>query len=675
VNRLKDSTSPYLLQHAGNPVDWWPWTEEAFAEAARRDVPVMLSVGYAACHWCHVMAHESFEDPETARLLNQHVVAVKVDREERPDVDSVYMTATQAMTGQGGWPMTVFMTPEKEPFFAGTYFPRDRFQQLILGVAQAWRDQRDGVTGQARHVATALAENQAAVTRALREAGPGGDAGTRFRDVTAASVSALERDYDAAEGGFGRAPKFPPSMVLEFLLRYHRRTGAPAALRMAEGTCEAMARGGLYDQLLGGFARYSTDSAWVVPHFEKMLYDNALLARVYLNLCRATGSELARRVALETCTWLVHDMRTPDGGLAASLDADSEGEEGKFYVWRPAELNAVLGPEDGEFAAQVFGVTPTGTFERGASVLQRRAEPADTGRLDRVRRALLAAREQRVHPGQDDKVVAAWNGLAISALAECSLAFAQPHLLQAAHIAATLLAEVHLQGSKLMRTSRGGYAGDTEGVLEDYACVAEGFLVLSGVTGEARWLTLAGRLLDTALEAFGDGAGGFYDTAADGESLIFRPADAADDATPSGTFAMAGALLSYAALTGSARHRETAEAALGVLPAIAARYPRAAGAGLAVAEAWLAGPAEIAVVGYEDDERTRILHQTALYAAPPGTVLALGDGDPRTTETVPLLAGRRQVDGVPAAYVCRSFTCLAPVTTPEQLAELLARPY
>jgi len=675
VNRLKDSTSPYLLQHADNPVDWWPWTEEAFAEAARRDVPVMLSVGYAACHWCHVMAHESFEDPETARLLNQHVVAVKVDREERPDVDSVYMTATQAMTGQGGWPMTVFMTPEKEPFFAGTYFPRDRFQQLILGVAQAWRDQRDGVTGQARHVATALAENQAAVTRALREAGPGGDAGTRFRDVTAASVSALERDYDAAEGGFGRAPKFPPSMVLEFLLRYHRRTGAPAALRMAEGTCEAMARGGLYDQLLGGFARYSTDSAWVVPHFEKMLYDNALLARVYLNLCRATGSELARRVALETCTWLVHDMRTPDGGLAASLDADSEGEEGKFYVWRPAELNAVLGPEDGEFAAQVFGVTPTGTFERGASVLQRRAEPADTGRLDRIRRALLAAREQRVHPGQDDKVVAAWNGLAISALAECSLAFAQPHLLQAAHIAATLLAEVHLQGSKLMRTSRGGYAGDTEGVLEDYACVAEGFLVLSGVTGEARWLTLAGRLLDTALEAFGDGAGGFYDTAADGESLIFRPADAADDATPSGTFAMAGALLSYAALTGSARHREAAEAALGVLPAIAARYPRAAGAGLAVAEAWLAGPAEIAVVGYEDDERTRILHQTALYAAPPGTVLALGDGDPRTTETVPLLAGRRQVDGVPAAYVCRSFTCLAPVTTPEQLAELLARPY
>jgi uncharacterized protein len=674
VNRLKDSTSPYLLQHADNPVDWWPWCDQAFEEAARRDVPVLLSVGYAACHWCHVMAHESFEDPPTAALLNEHAVAIKVDREERPDVDSVYMTATQAMTGQGGWPMTVFMTPDKEPFFAGTYLPRDRFQQLILGVARAWRDERDGVTGQARHVATALAQNAAEITRALR--GPGldreGDAGPRFREVTEASAAALENDYDAVDGGFGRAPKFPPSMVLEFLLRYHQRTRDPAALRMAEGTCEAMARGGMYDQLLGGFARYSTDRAWVVPHFEKMLYDNALLARVYLNLWRVTGSELARRVALETCTWMVHDMRTPEGGLAASLDADSEGEEGKFYVWRPAELTAVLGPQDGEFAARDFGVTQAGTFERGASVLQRRVDPDDPDRFDRIKRALLAAREQRVHPGRDDKVVAAWNGLAISALAECSLAFGEPHLLQTARDAASLLAEVHLKGTKLMRTSRGGYAGDSEGVLEDYACVAEGFAVLSGITGEPQWLTLAGRLLDTALDAFGDGAGGFYDTAADGESLIFRPADAADNATPSGTFAMAGALLSHAALTGSARHREAAEAALGVLPAIAARYPRAAGAGLSVAEAWLAGPAEIAVVGYEDDERTRLLHQAALNAAPPGAVLALGDG---ALETVPLLVGRRQVDGVPAAYVCRNFTCQAPVTTAQELRAVLAVPW
>src|SRR3984957_17315982 len=393
MNRLKDSTSPYLLQHAGNPVDWWPWCDEAFAEAARRDVPVMLSVGYAACHWCHVMAHESFEDPETAALLNEHVVAVKVDREERPDVDSVYMTATQAMTGQGGWPMTVFMTPDQEPFFCGTYFPRDTFRQLIANVAQAWGTQRDGVTGQARQVAAALAGNAAQVTRALRGAGPGS---AQFQQVTDVSVRALEQGYDAAEGGFGQAPKFPPSMVAEFLLRFGRRPGPPAALAMAEGPCEAMARGGMYDQLAGGFARYSTDSAWVIPHFEKMLYDNALLARVYLNLWRVTGSELGRRVADETCAWLVDELGTPEGGFAASLDADSEGEEGKYYVWRPAELDAVLGPQDGEFAAAVFGVTQARTFERGTSVLQRRAEPADAdaGRLDRVRQALLAARRR-----------------------------------------------------------------------------------------------------------------------------------------------------------------------------------------------------------------------------------------------------------------------------------------
>ena len=357
VNRLKDSTSPYLLQHADNPVDWWPWCDEAFAEAARRDVPVMLSVGYAACHWCHVMAHESFEDPETAAVLNEHVVAVKVDREERPDVDAVYMTATQAMTGQGGWPMTVFMTPDKEPFFCGTYYPRDYFRQLVLNISQAWRDQRDDVTGRARHVATALAENAAATAAALR--GSGGELDAVFRQAADVAVQGLSRDYDAARGGFGAAPKFPPSMVLEFLLRHHERTGAvllggttpraprePVALQLAEGTCEAMARGGMYDQLGGGFARYSVDAGWVVPHFEKMLYDNALLARVYAHLWRRTGSALARRVAEQTCDWMLRELRTAEGGIAASLDADSEGEEGKFYVWTPAELRAVLGPED-----------------------------------------------------------------------------------------------------------------------------------------------------------------------------------------------------------------------------------------------------------------------------------------------------------------------------------------
>jgi uncharacterized protein len=667
VNRLKDATSPYLLQHADNPVDWWPWCDEAFAEAARRDVPVMLSVGYAACHWCHVMAHESFEDPETAALLNENMVPVKVDREERPDVDAVYMTATQAMTGQGGWPMTVFMTPDKEPFFTGTYFPRDYFRQLVLNVSRAWRGQRDGVTGQAKQIVAALAENAAATARALRA--PLEASAAPLREIAEAAVAGLGDDYDAARGGFGGAPKFPPSMVLEFLLRYHQRTGASEALLMAGATCEAMARGGMYDQLGGGFARYSVDAGWVVPHFEKMLYDNALLARVYAHLWRRTGSELARRVAEETCEWMLRELRTRDGGLASSLDADSEGEEGRFYVWRPAELRSVLGPDDGQFAAEVFSVTAEGTFEHGASVLQFREDPADAARLARVRAALLAARDGRVRPGRDDKVVAAWNGLAVSALAECGLLLGRPDFIAAAADAASLLAGLHLAGGRLIRTSRDGVAGNTAGTLEDYACVAAGFLALCGVSGEPRWMTLAGELLDSALAAFGDGSGGFYDTAADGEALIFRPADPPDNATPSGTFAVADALLGYSALTGSARHRQAAEGALGVLPGIAARYPRAAGTGLSVAEALLAGPAEIAVVGPADDERTRELHFTALHAAPPGAVLALGDG---AEAGVPLLEGRGLVGGAPAAYVCRQFTCRAPVTTSEQLAEALA---
>jgi uncharacterized protein YyaL (SSP411 family) len=675
VNRLKDSTSPYLLQHADNPVDWWPWCDEAFAEAARRDVPVMLSVGYAACHWCHVMAHESFEDPETAAVLNEHVVAVKVDREERPDVDAVYMTATQAMTGQGGWPMTVFMTPDAEPFFTGTYYPRDYFRQLVLNISQAWRDQRDDVTGRARHVATVLAENAAATAAALRgQHGQHGELDAMFRQAADVAMRGLSQDYDAARGGFGAAPKFPPSMVLEFLLRHHERTGSENALQLAEGTCEAMARGGMYDQLGGGFARYSVDADWVIPHFEKMLYDNALLARVFAHLWRRTGSALARRVAEQTCDWMLRELRTAEGGLAASLDADSEGEEGKFYVWTPAQLAEVLGPEDAEFAAEAFHVTQAGTFEHGTSVLQLRSDPEDASRLRRVRDALLAARAGRVRPGRDDKVVAAWNGLGVSALAECGLLFARPDLTAAARDAAALLADVHMTGGRLVRTSRDGAAGGTAGALDDYACAAEGFLTLSGVTGEARWLDLAGQLLEVALGSFGDGQGGFYDTAAEDEALIFRPADPADNATPSGASAVAGALLGYSALTGSARHREAAGAALGVLPGIAARYPRAAGMGLAVAEAWLSGPAEIAVVGGPDDERTRTLHQTALHAAPPGAVLALGDGTPETPSAIPLLEGRGLVDGAPAAYVCRQFTCQAPVTTPSELTEVLSRP-
>ncbi|HEY6479034.1 MAG TPA: DUF255 domain-containing protein, partial [Streptosporangiaceae bacterium] len=401
ADRLAGATSPYLLQHAANPVDWWPWSDAAFAAAAERDVPVLLSVGYSACHWCHVMAHESFEDEQTAALMNEHLVAIKVDREERPDVDAIYMSATQAMTGQGGWPMTAFLTPDREPFYCGTYFPRPQFQRLVLGVTKAWRDDRAGVTEQARQIAAALAEQSGATgeylvgdgaaAAYLAEAGAAGAgligaepdeaalAAARLTAATAAAVSTLAGEYDSIRGGFGGAPKFPPSMVLEFLLRHSERTGPAGrqALEMAAGTAAAMARGGLYDQLAGGFARYSTDADWVVPHFEKMLYDNALLARVYTHLWRLTGDELAGRVARETCAWMIDELRTAEGGFAAALDADSEGVEGKFYVWTPDELTAELGPADGAYAAGLFGVTAAGTFEHGASVLQLPADPAD----------------------------------------------------------------------------------------------------------------------------------------------------------------------------------------------------------------------------------------------------------------------------------------------------------
>ncbi|MEO3814046.1 thioredoxin domain-containing protein [Sphaerisporangium sp. B11E5] len=649
MNRLRDATSPYLLQHAGNPVDWHEWGAEAFAEARRRDVPLLISVGYSACHWCHVMAHESFEDPATARMMNDGFVNVKVDREERPDVDAVYMNATTAMTGHGGWPMTVFATPEGHPFYAGTYFPRQQFQRLLSAVSQAWTQDREGVLAQGGKVVAAL--DEAAL--------PSGAAPTA--EVTEQAVRDLAASFDPRRGGFGGAPKFPPSMVLEFLLRH----GTEDATEMAAVTLEAMARGGIYDQLGGGFARYSVDADWVVPHFEKMLYDNALLMRVYAHWWRATGSPLARRVVLETAGWLLREMRTPEGGFASALDADSEGEEGRFYVWTPTQLREVLGPERGAWAASVFGVTDAGTFEHGTSVLQLSADPEDQGMLDDTRAELFAARSARVRPGRDDKVVAAWNGLAVAALAEAGALLRRPDLIDAARGAAELIDTLHIDGARLRRTSKDGRVGRNAGVLEDYADVAEGFLTLYGVTGEARWFERAEALLGTVLDRFADGDGGFYDTPDDGERLFQRPRDATDGATPSGRFAAAGALLTYSALTGSSRHRAAAEEALGMVSALAPRHARFAGWGLAVTEAALSGPVEVAITGAPDDPRTAALHRAALMSGVPGLVIALGDGD------VPLMRGRGLVGGEPAAYVCRNFACRLPVTTPADLTKEL----
>ncbi|MFE6405797.1 thioredoxin domain-containing protein [Streptomyces sp. NPDC057837] len=674
-NRLAHETSPYLLQHADNPVDWWPWSAEAFEEARKRNVPVLLSVGYSSCHWCHVMAHESFEDQETAEYLNAHYVSVKVDREERPDVDAVYMEAVQAATGHGGWPMTVFLTPDAEPFYFGTYFPpaprqgMPSFRQVLQGVRQAWEERRDEVTEVAGKIVRDLAGREISY----------GDAQTPGEQELAQALLALTREYDPQRGGFGGAPKFPPSMVLEFLLRHHARTGAEGALQMAADTCERMARGGLYDQLGGGFARYSVDRDWVVPHFEKMLYDNALLCRVYAHLWRATGSELARRVALETADFMVRELRTPEGGFASALDADSDDGTGKhvegaYYVWTPAQLREVLGEQDAELAARYFGVTEEGTFEHGQSVLQLPLQDGlfDAEKITSIRERLLAARSRRPAPGRDDKVVAAWNGLAIAALAETGAYFDRPDLVEAARAAADLLVRLHLdEQARLTRTSKDGHAGVNAGVLEDYADVAEGFLALASVTGEGVWLEFAGFLLDHVLVRFTDPeSGAMFDTASDAERLIRRPQDPTDNAAPSGWTAAAGALLSYAAHTGSAPHRTAAEQALGVVKALGPRVPRFIGWGLAVAEAVLDGPREVAIVGPSlGDEGTRALHRTALLGTAPGAVVAVGSPG---SEEFPLLSDRPLVGGEPAAYVCRNFTCDAPTTEVERLRAVLS---
>ncbi|MFJ4830336.1 thioredoxin domain-containing protein [Streptomyces sp. NPDC088747] len=670
MNRLAGVTSPYLLQHAENPVDWWPWTPEAFEEARRRDVPVLLSVGYSACHWCHVMAHESFEDEATAAYLNEHFVSVKVDREERPDVDAVYMEAVQAATGQGGWPMTVFLTADAEPFYFGTYFPptprhgMPSFRQVLEGVRGAWTERRGEVDEVAEKIVRDLAGRELSY----------GDATVPGEEELAGALLGLTREYDAQHGGFGGAPKFPPSMVLEFLLRHHARTGSEGALQMAADTAERMARGGIYDQLGGGFARYSVDRAWVVPHFEKMLYDNALLCRVYAHLWRSTGSELARRVALETADFMVRELRTDEGGFASALDADSDDgkgghAEGAYYVWTPAQLTDVLGA-DAELAARHFGVTEEGTFEEGASVLQLPEQDGefDAERIEAVRSRLLAARNERPAPGRDDKVVAAWNGLAVAALAETGAYFGRPDLVEAAIGAADLLVRLHMDDrARLARTSKDGQAGANAGVLEDYADVAEGFLALAGVTGEGVWLEFAGFLLDHVLAQFTDSASGaLYDTAADAERLIRRPQDPTDNATPSGWSAAAGALLSYAAQTGAEPHRTAAERALGVVKALGPRVPRFTGWGLAVAEALVDGPREIAVVGPAEDPATGELHRAALLGTAPGAVVAVGTAD---SDELPLLAGRPLVGGLPSAYVCRNFTCDAPTSDVQRLRE------
>jgi len=656
ANRLARSTSPYLLQHAENPVDWQEWCEEAFAEARRRDVPVLLSVGYSACHWCHVMAHESFEDEGVAAAVNAEFVAIKVDREERPDIDAIYMSATNAMTGQGGWPMTCFLTPAGEPFLCGTYFPKHSFLHLLAGVSEAWRDRREEVIASGSHIVEAL--------RAATGNGAGGPLGPVELERAEHMLAA---GYDGRHGGFGGAPKFPPSMTLEFLVRHWARTGSEPAKAMAEGTCEAMARGGMYDQLAGGFARYSVDAGWVVPHFEKMLYDNAQLLRVYLHVWRATGSLLAERISRQTADFMLSGLGTAQNGFASALDADTDGVEGLTYAWTPQQLVDVLGEQDGRRAAQLLQVTDAGTFEHGMSTLQLRTDPDDAAWWDAVRQRLLAARDLRPQPGRDDKVVTSWNGLAVAALSEAGVLLEDPKYVDAARDCALFLTSTHLVDGRLRRASRDGLVGSAMGVADDYGNLTEGLLALHQATGEPEWLTAAGQLLETALTHFGDGLGGFFDTADDAETLFTRPQSASDNAEPSGHAALAGALLTYSALTGSIRHRDAAEGAIAAAAGIAARDPRFAGWTLAVAEAVAAGPLQVAIVG--DGPGADELVRVARTSASPGMVLAHGSPD---APGIPLLADRPLVSDGAAAYVCRGFVCDRPVTTVAELATALA---
>ena len=663
-NRLATATSPYLLQHADNPVHWWPWCDEAFAEAAARDVPVFLSVGYAACHWCHVMAHESFEDPQTAALVNDQFVAIKVDREERPDVDAVYMQATQAITGHGGWPMTVFLTPDRQPFYAGTYFPpaprhgMPSFTTVATAVAEAWRDRRADVVESAVKIVDQLAN---------LATGAGGSAEINIDAV----IGSLSRSYDPAHGGFGGAPKFPPSMVLEALLR----RGGDDAMIMANRTCEAMARGGICDQLGGGFARYSVDAQWVVPHFEKMLYDNALLLGVYTHWWRLTGTPLAHRVVHDLMGWLLREMATDEGGFAASLDADSLDEQGRhregaFYAWNREQLTAALGPHDASWAADTFSVTEQGTFEDGLSTLQLLVDPAPD-RLADVRARLFAFREQRPRPTRDDKIVVAWNGWLISSMIDAAMIFDQPPWLESARTAGELLWRVHWVDSRLRRTSRGGQVGSAPGILEDYAALTQAYVRLAAATAEPVWLERARQLCGVIASQFDDGTGGYFDTASDAEQLYARPQDPTDNATPSGLSATVHALRLLSQLTGDDVYADRAAEAAATGGQLIVQAPRFAGWLLAdaISHAGDRPPVQVAIVGRSDDPTRAELVQTAYQAAPAGSVILAGEPE---LDGFALLADRPLIQGRPTAYVCQHFVCKLPVTSAADLAAQLS---
>jgi len=647
-NRLAGETSPYLLQHKDNPVDWYPWGEEALAAAREREVPILLSIGYSACHWCHVMERESFEDEATAAYMNDHFVPIKLDREERPDLDAIYMEACQAITGQGGWPLNAFLTPEQVPFFAGTYFPPDEgrgmpsWMQILTSVATAWDERADEIRATSDKVAQRLS--------GAAWIDPSDEPLTQ--DLLDQAVAALVALEDPRNGGFGAAPKFPPALAIELLLR--RGAVEPAARALS-----AMANGGIYDQLGGGFARYTVDAGWLIPHFEKMLYDNALLARAYLHGWQVTGEPLFRRVCEETLDWALREMRGPEGGFYSALDADSEGEEGRFYVWTVEQVREVLG-DDAQPALDYFGVLPGGNWE-GKTILTRGAEEPEG--FEGLRRRLYEARAQRVWPGLDDKRLTSWNALMISALADAGAVLERDDYLDAAQSCAEFLLTELSDDGRLLRTWKDG-RGRLNAYLEDHAYLLEALLTLYEATFEPRWFTAAREIADTMIERFGDPEkGGFFETSSDHEQLVARRKDPEDHPIPSGNASAAYGLLRLAALTGEREYERQGVSVLRLFVELAPRHANAFAHLLQALDFHLAPVREIALVGDDIGPLERVVRGDFR----PHVVVAGGESD-----GVPLLEGRSPVDGRAAAYVCERFACKAPVTDPDELEALLS---
>ena len=678
-NRLIGETSPYLLQHAENPVDWYPWGEEALSRAVQENKPILLSIGYSACHWCHVMERECFENEEIARIMNENFINIKVDREERPDLDVVYMNALQAMTGGGGWPLTVFLTPQGKPFYGGTYFPpEDRqglpgFPRVLQTVAQAYRTRRDEIEATAEQI---LAHLNKAV-EVLRGVEP------LTTSMLSTAYIALKPLFDPQNGGFGAAPKFPQPMVLEFLLRYHHRSGDKDALLMVERTLERMASGGIYDQIGGGFHRYSVDARWLVPHFEKMLYDNALLSRLYLHAYQATGKQLYRRIVEETLDYVLREMRDKGGGFYSTEDADSEGVEGKYYIWTLDEVVEVLGEDEGRLIGRYFGITEHENFEGGnvlsqaieteALAAELRLSPGELeGRIAAARARLQERRAHRTPPHRDEKILADWNGLMLASLAEAASVLDREDYLKAAISNASFLTQELRDGRVLKHFYKDGQTkGD--GYLQDYALLSEGLLALYQATFQARWLHAAMDLADVMLERFWDEPHGcFYDTGHGQEALMIRPRNIYDNALPSGSSAAASVLLRLARLTGNGDYERPAASALRSAEEVMIRYPLGFGHSLCALDFYLSQPKEIAVVGRPGDPATKSLLNVINRRYLPNKVLAGRDPDELARSMdIPLLQDRGMIGNRPTVYLCEGYACQTPVTDPDTLATLL----